>query len=88
VQKYSTWLSTYPMAHFDIIFIDGAHDFFTVYHDIITADNKLCVGGVIILDDVLHKEVGDAVRKFFEGNEIYLKISPSPRTMYAYKKLY
>jgi len=42
---------------FDLIFIDGGHDYETVKGDYERSDKILNKGGIIIFDDVLHKEV-------------------------------
>ena len=59
---------------FDICFIDGAHDFVNVYGDIVLTDSILNIGGVIILDDVRHDGVKDAVLYFFKNNNKYKRI--------------
>ena len=66
IQEYSTALSKY--SDVDVVFIDGAHDFINVYHDIKTADKVLNIGGIMILDDVLHEGVAEAMALFFGQN--------------------
>ena len=60
---------------YDISFIDGSHDEIIVTQDIINSNNLLIKGGLIIIDDVLHKGVKDAILKYFIKNKNYVRIS-------------
>jgi predicted O-methyltransferase YrrM len=60
---------------FDIVFVDGAHDYANVYGDLVLIDKILKTKGIIILDDVLHMGVKDAVLLFFTNNTRYIKLS-------------
>lgn len=73
-ENFSTALIGYPKAN--IIFIDGSHEYMIVYHDIMTADKIVIPYGIIILDDVLHDGVAQALTLFMQsdlGNK-YVKI--------------
>ncbi len=59
---------------YDIIFIDGSHDEKIVIMDIINSDKKLIINGLMIIDDVLHYGVKNAILKFFSNNKNYKKI--------------
>lgn len=67
-EGFSTNLINYSDENVDIIFIDGSHDFMVVLHDINTADKILRLHGIIILDDVLHEGVKQALELFFKGD--------------------
>lgn len=59
----------------DICFIDGAHDYINVYSDINIIDTFLEIGGLIILDDVLHQGVRDSINKFYKRyNKKYIRV--------------
>jgi predicted O-methyltransferase YrrM len=60
--------------HFDICFIDGAHDFINVYGDIVLTDSILNINGIIILDDIKHDGVKESVLYFFKHNDRYKRI--------------
>lgn len=45
-------LPSLPNDHYDIIFIDGGHEYNIVKSDIVNGFKKLKVGGIIVLDDV------------------------------------
>ena len=42
-----------PERKFDLIFLDGLHEWFQTYQDIVNSLNHLAKGGVILIDDVL-----------------------------------
>jgi hypothetical protein len=42
-----------PEKKFDLIFLDGLHEWFQTYRDLINSLNHLAKGGVILIDDVL-----------------------------------
>ena len=59
----------------DICFIDGAHDYINVYADISIIDTFMEIGGLIILDDVLHQGVRDSINKFYKKyNNSYIRV--------------
>ncbi len=80
VEKYSDEGLTYIKEDkinrkIDICFIDGAHDYINVYSDITIIDTFLEIGGLIILDDVLHQGVRDSVLKFYNKyNNKYIRL--------------
>jgi predicted O-methyltransferase YrrM len=62
---------------YDIAFIDGSHDEKIVILDIINCDNKLIINGLMIIDDVLHKGVKNAIFRFIKEYKNYKRISIS-----------
>lgn len=62
---------------YDIIFIDGSHDEKIVIQDISNSNKKLIINGLMIIDDVLHSGVKNAILQFFYNNKNYNKISIS-----------
>jgi predicted O-methyltransferase YrrM len=60
-------LSTYGEEYFDFIFIDGWHTFDYTLIDFFYADRLLRIGGVILIDDALHKGVQKFI-KYIESN--------------------
>lgn len=66
-----------PLLHkkYDIIFIDGSHDEKIVIQDLINSDKLLKKDGLVILDDVRHEGVKNALQIFLkEYNKNYKKI--------------
>jgi len=59
---------------FDISFIDGSHEESIVIQDIKNSDRLLKENGLMILDDVLHTGVKDAIIDFFKDNKNYFRI--------------
>jgi predicted O-methyltransferase YrrM len=59
---------------YDISFIDGSHDEKIVLQDLINSDRKLVKNGIIILDDVLHKGVKNALIEFLSKYKNYKRI--------------
>jgi len=59
---------------YDIIFIDGGHSYDIVLSDIINSDKLLKFNGIMILDDVLHSGVKNALLYFLKNNKNYYKI--------------
>jgi hypothetical protein len=60
---------------YDIIFIDGAHSEEIVIQDLMNSDKHLVNNGLMIIDDVLHKGVKDAVLQFIKKYKNYKRIS-------------
>lgn len=58
-----------------ISFIDASHEEEIVIQDIENSDKMLVKNGIMILDDVKHKGVKEAVLRFFTNNERYRKVS-------------
>lgn len=66
---------------FDVIYIDGGHDYQTVVNDLKLADSALKTGGFLTMDDCScylnvstfagHLDVSDAARDFFTANADY-----------------
>lgn len=75
---------------YDIIFIDGSHDEKIVIQDIMNSDKKLIINGLMIIDDVLHYGVKNAILQFFSNNKNYIKIivSEDGTSFIEEKKLY
>lgn len=54
VQTSDEYFSDLPVGdRFDVVFLDGLHEWFQTYRDIINAMNHLAPGGVILVDDVI-----------------------------------
>jgi hypothetical protein len=60
---------------YDIIFIDGSHDEKIVIQDITNGDKKLVLNGLMIIDDVLHIGVKNAILQFVKNYKNYKRIS-------------
>jgi predicted O-methyltransferase YrrM len=66
-----------------VAFIDGSHEEVDVIQDMENSDNMLVVNGIMILDDVKHKGVKDAVIHFMNKNkDRYRKVSVDDKDMY------
>jgi predicted O-methyltransferase YrrM len=59
---------------YDIIFIDGGHSYEVVIQDLYNSDKLLKFSGIMIIDDILHKEVKDALLKFLSKKKNYKKL--------------
>lgn len=70
---------------FDFIFIDGNHLFDYTLIDFFYSDKLLKVGGILLIDDALHKGVAKCV-KYIDTNYHFMKRVPSTRTQAAYLK--
>lgn len=71
---------------YDFIFIDGWHTFDYTLLDFFYADLLLKIGGIIVIDDALHKGVAKCV-KYINTNYKHFKRINSPKTFAAYKKI-
>ena len=60
--------------YFDVIYIDGAHDYESVVKDAVNSLIFLKKDGVLIFDDFLKNQTHKAIMKFFEDNKRSLKI--------------
>lgn len=60
---------------YDISFIDASHDEKIVIEDLRNSDRILIKNGLIIMDDVLHIGVKNAIFNYFRGNKNYIRIS-------------
>jgi predicted O-methyltransferase YrrM len=58
-----------------ISFIDASHEEEIVIQDIENSDKMLVKNGIMILDDVKHKGVKEAILRFMTNNERYRKVS-------------
>lgn len=92
--------SEFENESFDIILVDGAHDKENVILDIMNAKRMLKTNGILILDDVLHSGVHEAMTEVIYNDTNYVKIElppnqktnnyknvRNPATMHAYKKI-
>jgi len=59
---------------YNLIFVDGAHDFETVLNDCIYGDKLLKRNGIIVHDDCLHEGVSRAIKKYYDNNPNYKRI--------------
>jgi predicted O-methyltransferase YrrM len=75
-------LNKYGSNYFDLIFIDGWHTFDYTLVDFFYANLLLKIGGMIIIDDVLHAGVKQCVNYILTNYKFYKKIE-SPNTLYA-----
>jgi SAM-dependent methyltransferase/predicted O-methyltransferase YrrM len=51
---------------YDLIFVDGSHEYHDVYSDLVNGYTLLNSGGVMIMDDVKHEPVRLAIEHFLE----------------------
>ena len=71
---------------YDMIFIDGGHDYETVKYDIEKSHQLIKNFGIIILDDVRHFDVKKALKEFLEHNKTWHRISITKENKISYKK--
>jgi predicted O-methyltransferase YrrM len=79
-------LSTYGEEYFDFIFIDGWHTFDYTLIDFFYADKLLRIGGIILIDDAMHKGVQKFV-KYIDSNYDNYKRLETHKTLAGYEKL-
>lgn len=60
--------------NFDLIYVDGAHDYDSVIKDALNAFIFLKKDGLLIFDDFLRNQTHEAIMKFFEDYKESLKI--------------
>lgn len=71
---------------YDFIFIDGWHTFDYTLLDFFYADKLLKLGGIIVIDDVLHKGVNKCIKYVETNYKNYKKIETS-KTQAGYIKI-
>lgn len=86
-QESSTTAVQKLRKKYDISFIDGSHEGYIVIQDIMNSDKKLCINGLIIIDDVLHKGVKDAILEFVKTNKNYKRISINNNNKFITEKI-
>lgn len=86
-QESSTTAVQKLKKKYDISFIDGSHEGYIVIQDIINSDKKLCINGLIIIDDVLHKGVKDAILEFAKKYKNYKRISINNKNEFIEEKI-
>jgi len=64
---------------FDMILVDGAHDTPNVILDINNSKRMLKKNGILILDDVLHTGVRDAIKEVMVNDPHYKRINMIPK---------
>ena len=84
--KYNTRVKKFKMTsdsffldnkyknYFDLIYVDGAHDYKSVIKDALNSFIFLKKDGVLIFDDFLKNQTHNAIMKFLEENDHALKI--------------
>lgn len=88
------WMPLYSYKFFneekikyDFCFIDGDHSYEGTLIDLNGCHKLLNNNGLLLVDDILHKEVKRALKDFFKkNNNFYKKIHSDIKTMAAYKK--
>jgi predicted O-methyltransferase YrrM len=104
--KNHEWIGAYSGTYFenttetyDLVFIDGDHSYKGTMIDLLGANKVLKKGGLLVIDDVLHNDVRNALRDFLKkqnnnnknnnkNNNIKYKLINDVNTMNAYIKLY
>lgn len=97
--KNHEWIGDYSGTFFentketyDLVFIDGDHSYKGTMIDLLGANKVLKKGGLLIIDDVLHNDVKNALFDFLKkqnnNNNIKYKLIEDVNTMNAYIKLY
>ena len=88
------WISNYSHTYFknnkekfDFCFIDGDHSYKGTIIDLVGCDKILELNGILVIDDVLHKNVKKGLNYFFKLNNNYKKIDNELYTMNAYQKI-
>jgi predicted O-methyltransferase YrrM len=73
---------------FDIIYIDGSHDYKDVLNDAYNSFNYLRSGGVMIFDDLLKSETLKAILNFVKKKENHIYILMVYHQIILQKKIY
>ena len=82
IQKYSTDAMPKLKKKYDVCFIDGSHEEAIVIKDLINADEKLVVNGLIIADDCRHLGVRKAILSFWHCfSKCYKRVSVDATNM-------
>lgn len=71
---------------YNLIFIDGGHEFKIVYSDCRYADKLLKINGIVVLDDCLHEDVSNAIKKFYGNNDNYIQIQLDEKNYTSIKR--
>ena len=79
-------LSTYGEEYFDFIFIDGWHTFDYTLIDFFYADKLIRIGGIILIDDALHRGVTKFVNYIVNNYDNYKKIETN-KTLAGFEKI-
>lgn len=68
------FFSHLPAQKFDLIFVDGLHEYLQCYRDVLNSLNYLEVGGVILVDDVRPESPTSAKKSQKEAMRDYAKM--------------
>ena len=66
---------------YNLIFIDGSHEYSVVLNDCKYSDKLLKKRGIVVLDDVLHKGVSKAIQKYYSKNKNYRQVQLNEKTL-------
>jgi predicted O-methyltransferase YrrM len=64
---------------FNLIFIDGSHEYSVVLNDCKYSDKLLKKCGLVVLDDVMHSGVAKVVKQFYRTNANYRQVEISKK---------
>jgi len=64
---------------FDVIFLDGLHEWFQTYKDVINSLNHLTTGGVVLVDDVIPCDEISAIPSLEESYRIRMEMGSPER---------
>lgn len=84
---YSTPVMKNMIEHktrYNVIFIDGSHEYLDVLNDSKCADKLLKKKGIVVHDDILHKDVSRAIKEYYHNNN-YRQIQLNPNTIKIHK---
>ena len=86
IEDYSNNFFTNTNKSFDLVFIDGDHSYEGTMIDLIGANKVLKKNGLMIIDDVIHNNVKNALNNFLKKNNNFEKINVDLATMNFYIK--
>ncbi len=86
IPKYSSDYFKSTNDKYDFMLIDGDHSYNGTMIDLNGSLKILNNKGILVVDDVLHREVGKAVRDFMRNNKRYIEIKNNVKTMGFYIK--
>ena len=86
IPKYSGDYFKSTNDKYDFMLIDGDHSYNGTMIDLNGSLKILNNKGILVVDDVLHREVGKAVRDFMRNNKRYIEIKNNVKTMGFYIK--
>ena len=86
IEDYSNNFFTNTNKSFDLVFIDGDHSYQGTMIDLIGANKVLKKNGLMIIDDVIHNDVKNALNNFLKKNNNFEKINVDLATMNFYIK--